>query len=65
MSSLQASIRGRSDMYLASPPDGVSIARDIYYRVVHSHRRLLSKFQSNRTFSFVLTACGSGHAGGF
>ena len=52
-------VRGRPDKYLASPPDGATIARKIYYRVVHCHRRLLSKFQPNRTRSFVLTACGS------
>jgi len=32
-------IRGQSDKYLASPPDGVTIAREIYYRVVHFRRR--------------------------
>ena len=52
-------IRGWFDKYLASPPDGASIAREIYYRIVHSHRWLWSKFQPNRTRSFVLTACGS------
>jgi len=58
-------IRGQSDKYLASPPDGVTIAREIYYRVVHSRRRLLSKFQPNRTRNFVLTACGIGRVRGF
>jgi len=52
-------LRGQSDKYLASPPDGVTIAREIYYRVVHSRRWLLSKFHPNRTRSFVLTACGT------
>jgi len=56
-------IRGQSDKYLASPTD-VTIAREIYYRVVHSRRRLLSKFQPNRTRSFGLTACGIGHVRG-
>ena len=51
--------------YLASPPEGAIIAREIDYRVVHSRRRLLSKFQSNRTRSFVLTACGNGRVRGF
>jgi len=55
-------LRGQSDKYLDSPPDGVTIAREIYYRVVHSRRRLLSKFQPNRTCSFVLTACGIARA---
>jgi len=58
-------LRGQSDKYLASPPDGVTIARKIYYRVVHSRRRLLPKFQPNRTRSFVLTACGIGRVRGF
>jgi len=52
-------VRGQSDKYLASPPDGVTIAREIFYRIVHSRRRLLSKFQP-RSRSFVLTACGIG-----
>jgi len=26
-------IRGQSDKYLVSPPDGVTIAREIYYRI--------------------------------
>jgi len=49
-------IRGQSDKYLASPPDGVTIAREIYFRVVHSRRRLLSKFQPNlrKNFESVL-----------
>ena len=38
-----SSIRGRSDRYLASRPDGASIAREICCCVV------LSKFQPNRT----------------
>jgi len=58
-------MRGQSDKYLASPLDGVTIAREIYYRVVHFRRRLLSKFQPNRTRSFVLTACGIGRVRGF
>ena len=52
-------------MYLASSPEIATIAREIYYRVVHSRRRLLSKFQSNRTRSFILTACGNGQVRGF
>ena len=55
-----ADIRGRSDKYLTSPPEGAAIVREIYYRVVHSRRRLLSKFHSNRTCSFVLTARENG-----
>jgi len=27
-------LRGQSNKYLASPPDGVTIAREMYYRVV-------------------------------
>ena len=54
-------VRGQSDKYLASPPERASIAREIYYYVVHSSRRLLSKFQPNQTCSFVFTACGSEH----
>ena len=58
--------RGRFDKYLASPPEGATIARQIYYRVVHSRsRRLLSKFQSNWTLSFVLIACGNGRVSEF
>ena len=38
-------IRGQSDKYLASWPDGASITREIYYCVVHSLRWLMSKFQ--------------------
>ena len=53
-------IRGRFDKYLASPPEGSAVAKEIYYRVVHSRRQLLSTFLSNRTCSFVLTACGNG-----
>ena len=45
-------LRERSDKYLASPPQGATTARDIYYRVVHSRRRLLSKFQSYQIHSF-------------
>ena len=41
------------------------MASEIYYRVVQSRRRLLSKFQSNLTRSFVLTACGNGRVRGF
>ena len=62
---LKKLIRGRSDKYLASPHDGATIAREIYYRVVHCRRRLLSKFQPNRTRSFVLTTCGSCRVRGF
>lgn len=47
---------GRSNSYLASLLDGPTIARDIYYHVVHFCTRLLSKSQPNRTRSFVLTA---------
>jgi len=53
-------IRGQSDKNLASQPVGVTIAREINFRVVKSRRLLLSKFQPNRTRSFVLTACGIG-----
>ena len=53
-------IRGWSDKYLTSPPEGATIAKEIYYRVVHSRKRLLSKCQSNRTCSFILTAYGNG-----
>lgn len=35
-----------TDKYLASPPDDVSLAEEIYYRVEHSRRCQLSKFQS-------------------
>ena len=62
---LRRKIRGWSDKYLAPPPDGATIAREIYYRVVHCRRRLLSKFQPNQTRSFVLTACGSCRVRGF
>ena len=41
-------VRGRSDKYLASPLEGATIAREIYYRVAHSRRRVLSKFQLNQ-----------------
>ena len=58
-------LRGQSDKYLASPPDGATIAREIYYRIVHCRRRLLSKFQPNRTRNFVMTACGSCRVRGF
>jgi len=57
-------VRGQSDKNLGSPPDGATIAREIYFRVVRSRRRLLSKFQPNRTRSFVLTACGTGRVRG-
>jgi len=36
-------VRGQSDKYSASLPDGVTIAREIYYRVLHSRSRLLTK----------------------
>lgn len=49
-------IRGRSNKYLALLVDDPTNTRDIYYRAVHYHRRLLSKSYG----SFVLTACGSG-----
>ena len=58
-------IRGRSDKYLVLPPEGATIAREIYYRVVHSRRRLLSKFQSNRTRSFVLSRVETGVSADF
>ena len=58
-------IWGRSDKYLALPPGGATIAIETYYRVIHSRRRLLSKFQLNPTRSFVLTACGNGRLRGF
>ena len=47
-------IRWRSDKYLTLPPEGATIAR-----------QLLSKFQSNRTRSFVLTAYGNVRVRGF
>ena len=54
-------LRGRFDKYLTSSPEGATIGRMYYcYRIVHSRRRLLSNFQSNRTRSFVLTAYGNG-----
>ncbi len=52
-------LRGWSDKYLSSPPDGVTIARRVCYRVEPSCRRLTSKFQSNRICGFVLTPCRS------
>ena len=51
-------IRGRSDKYFTSPPEGATIARKIYYCVVYSRRRLMSNFQLNRTRNFVLIVCG-------
>ena len=57
-------MRGQSDKYLASSPEGATIARQIYCHVVHSRRWLLSKFLSNRIRSFVLTACGNGRVRG-
>ena len=62
---LTFTIQGRCDKYLVLSPVGAIIAREIYYRVVHSRRGLLSKFQSNRTRSFVLAACGNGRVRGF
>ena len=62
---LSLDIREQSDKCLTSSPEGATIATEIYYRVVHSRRRLLSKFKSNRTRSFVLTACGDGLVRGF
>ena len=53
-------LRGRSDKYLASLLEGATNVTEIYYRVVHFRRRLLSKFKSNRTRNFVLTACETG-----
>ena len=50
----------QSDKYLASPPYGASITRDIYYRLVHSLRWLLSKFQPNQTRSFVFPCVEAG-----
>ncbi len=58
-------IRGWSDKYLASPPDGVTIAKRVYYSVEPSCRRLISKFQSNRICGFVLTPCRSERVHGF
>ena len=52
-------------MYSASPLEGATIEREIYHCVAYSHRRFLSKFQWNRTCSFVLTACGNGGVRGF
>lgn len=52
-------VQGRSDKYLASPPEGATSTREICFRVVHSHKRLLSKTQPNRNRSFVLITCGS------
>lgn len=37
-----------SGKYITSRPDGATIITEIYYHVVHSRRRLLSKFQFNR-----------------
>lgn len=54
---ITSTLQGRSDKYLDSPVDGATIARDIYYRVVHSRKRLLSKFQVNGNSSFFVTAC--------
>jgi len=34
-------LEGQSDKYLASPPDGVTIAREICYRVVHSRSEVV------------------------
>ena len=63
--SARSRVRGRSDKYLTSPPEGATISREIHYRVVHSRRRLQSKFQSNWAPSFVLTAFGNGSVHGF
>lgn len=49
---------GRSDKYLAITSDDTTIAKNIYYRVKHSRRHILSKFQLDRSCSFVLTTCG-------
>ena len=49
-------VRGRSDKYLTLPHEGATIASEIQYRVIHSRRLLLSKYQSNRARSFVLSA---------
>lgn len=46
---------------LVSPHDGATIAREVYFRVVLSHRLSLSKFQPNRARSFVSTACRTGY----
>jgi len=43
-------LRGQSDKYLASPPDGVTIAREIYYRVVHSRVQYILLAQLPSTF---------------
>ena len=65
VSDLPHKLRGRSDKYLASEPEGGTISRKRYYRVVRFRRQLLSKFQSNRTRSFVLNAFGNGRIRGF
>lgn len=40
-------IQGRSEKYLASPPDGATLAREIDYCILHSCRMLLSiQYQS-------------------
>lgn len=51
-------IRGRPDNYLA--PTFYGATREIRCRIVHSRRRLLHKFQPNRSRNFVWTACRSG-----
>ncbi len=58
-------VRGWSDKYLASPPDGVTIARRVYCCVEPSCRRLTSKFQSNQICGFVSTLCRSERVHGF
>ncbi len=60
-----SNVRGLSDKYLASPPDDVTIARRVYYRVEPSCRRLTSKLQSNQICGFVLTPCRSERVHGF
>lgn len=45
------SVRKRCNKYLASPLDGATIARNIYYLVTQSQARLLPNFHTNRTSS--------------
>ena len=47
LANVQAKETVTPDKYLASPPDGTNIAREIYYRVVYSLRRLLQHFSRN------------------
>ncbi|GFR32390.1 hypothetical protein TNCT_598131 [Trichonephila clavata] len=52
-------LRGWSDKDLASLPDSATIAREMHYSVVPCCRRLLTKFQPDRTSSSGLRACES------